>query len=261
MRLTVKVMKTIEKVGGLDEYLLGHTAARIKGLGPRGWALRWRLMQEPSVKERIRRERAALGIVDADADADADADGVSGNVKAKALAALRRSPEDLARMDYEKIVRDKAGKLLGTEPGRWRLLHVLYMKRLKEQRENIAVLDAEAAEAAVHGDGSSEGAIEARHEGAVAEEVRKIDEALDAEEKMPDEEGDDVADAEKEDLRDEVEKKSTSSSSLESDGETAKGKATDKTSKPWSEKRAGKLEVHPDLLEATERGEQPRSSL
>ena len=283
-------MRTIEKVGGLDEYLLGNTAARIKGLGPRGWALRWRLMQEPSVKERIRRERIALGVESADDLGGVEgAEGVEGakgellkerameRKRAKAAEALKRSPEDLARLDYEKIVRDKAGRLLGTEPSRWRLLHVLYMRRLKEQRENISLLEGgtagemegdagEVGTASVQGiGGGEEEAFDAEDKSAVAEEVRRIDEALDAEDKLPadddDSESGDVVDAEK------GKKKTGSSSSAgsKSDATGEKGDEGDKSSKPWSEKRAaqskGRLEVHPDMLEAAKRGEQPRSTL
>lgn len=64
MRVTTRVLKTIDKVGGLDEYLLGEKSARIKELGMNGWLLRWRIMQTPGVKKRFRRERRALGLVD-----------------------------------------------------------------------------------------------------------------------------------------------------------------------------------------------------
>lgn len=61
-RVTTRVLRTIDKVGGLDEYLLGHKAARVKELGPWGWMLRWRVMQTPEVRERFNREREALGL-------------------------------------------------------------------------------------------------------------------------------------------------------------------------------------------------------
>ena len=57
-----RVMRTIDKVGGLDEYLLGEKAARIKDLGMGGWALRWRIMRTPTVQERFRRQRAEMGL-------------------------------------------------------------------------------------------------------------------------------------------------------------------------------------------------------
>ncbi len=49
-------------MGGLDEYLLGEKAGRLKELGMGGWKLRWRIMQTERVKERFRRQREALGL-------------------------------------------------------------------------------------------------------------------------------------------------------------------------------------------------------
>ncbi|OJD31797.1 50s ribosomal protein l24 [Diplodia corticola] len=60
VRLSTRVLRTIDKVGGLDEYLLGEKSARIKELGMGGWLLRWRLMQTDAVKKRYAEQRAAL---------------------------------------------------------------------------------------------------------------------------------------------------------------------------------------------------------
>lgn len=57
-----RVLRTIDKVGGLDEYLLGEKAARIKDLGMGGWALRWRIMKTDTVRERFRRQRVEMGL-------------------------------------------------------------------------------------------------------------------------------------------------------------------------------------------------------
>lgn len=62
IRLTSKVLKTMDREGGLDEYLLKESEARIKELGPMGWALRWTLMQTPEVIARFRAEAAAIGL-------------------------------------------------------------------------------------------------------------------------------------------------------------------------------------------------------
>ena len=62
LRITSNVMKTIDREGGLDEYLLKQSEKRIKELGPLGWALRWTLLQRPSVIRRMREEAAALGL-------------------------------------------------------------------------------------------------------------------------------------------------------------------------------------------------------
>ncbi|KAL2128076.1 hypothetical protein VTI74DRAFT_9755 [Chaetomium olivicolor] len=61
-RVTARVLRTIDKAGGLDEYLLGHKPQRVKDLGPWGWRLRWRIMQTPAVRQRFAREREALGL-------------------------------------------------------------------------------------------------------------------------------------------------------------------------------------------------------
>jgi large subunit ribosomal protein L28 len=62
LRITTRVLRTVDKVGGLDEYLLGEKSGRIKELGMGGWKLRWRIMQTEAVKERFRNQREALGL-------------------------------------------------------------------------------------------------------------------------------------------------------------------------------------------------------
>lgn len=62
VRVSARVLRTIDKLGGLDEYLLGEKEARIKELGESGWWLRWAIMQTPNVKKRFREERKALGL-------------------------------------------------------------------------------------------------------------------------------------------------------------------------------------------------------
>jgi large subunit ribosomal protein L28 len=54
LRITTRSLRTVDKCGGLDEYLLGEKPARIKELGMGGWLLRWRIMQTPAYKERLR---------------------------------------------------------------------------------------------------------------------------------------------------------------------------------------------------------------
>lgn len=62
VRVQARVLRTIDKVGGLDEYLLGDRPGRIKELGMGGWALRWRLLGTEKVRERYRAERLRLGL-------------------------------------------------------------------------------------------------------------------------------------------------------------------------------------------------------
>ena len=177
VRLTAKVLRTIDKVGGLDEYLLGHKPARLKELGPRGWALRWRLLQIPHIQKRIEEERRALGLA-----GDEDGDG-EGAVESEGVAKRqrRKTPEELAKADYEKVVRDKNGKLLGTEPGRWRLLHVLYMRRLDEERRRVEEEEASSVGVVESGAQVGEG-VDVDADAVIAREVRELDNAMDEEE-------------------------------------------------------------------------------
>ncbi|POS69754.1 54S ribosomal protein L24 [Diaporthe helianthi] len=61
-KVTTSVLRTIDKAGGLDNYLLGDKTQRIKELGPWGWKLRWRIMQSETVEQRFAAERMALGL-------------------------------------------------------------------------------------------------------------------------------------------------------------------------------------------------------
>ncbi|KAI0010075.1 hypothetical protein F4779DRAFT_327679 [Xylariaceae sp. FL0662B] len=61
-RVTANVLRTVDRLGGIDEYLLGSKAARIKELGPAGWALRYKIIQTPAIQARFAAERAALGL-------------------------------------------------------------------------------------------------------------------------------------------------------------------------------------------------------
>ncbi|KAI1419436.1 hypothetical protein F5Y12DRAFT_249217 [Xylaria sp. FL1777] len=87
-RMTASVLHTIDRLGGIDEYLLGSKAKRIKELGPAGWALRWKIMQTDAVQARFARERAALGLPprkDADAAASFPAELASKGLSADAV--------------------------------------------------------------------------------------------------------------------------------------------------------------------------------
>ncbi|SPQ27108.1 21745ee3-358f-4d16-9478-8f28aee4ca86 [Thermothielavioides terrestris] len=89
-RVTTRVLRTIDKAGGLDEYLLGRTPQRVKDLGPWGWRLRWRIMQTPAVRARFAAERAALGLPpkeDAELRAEAEASLPEGAASADGLMA------------------------------------------------------------------------------------------------------------------------------------------------------------------------------
>jgi large subunit ribosomal protein L28 len=62
IRITASCMRTINKCGGLDQYLLGDKPARIKELGLFGWKLRWKIMNSPIMQKKFAEERATLGL-------------------------------------------------------------------------------------------------------------------------------------------------------------------------------------------------------
>lgn len=60
----MRAMRTIDKEGGLDNYLLGEKPARIKELGMEGWLLRWRLISAKDAHQKIAPERELPVTVD-----------------------------------------------------------------------------------------------------------------------------------------------------------------------------------------------------
>ncbi|KAF6811177.1 50S ribosomal protein L24 [Colletotrichum sojae] len=59
-RVTIRVLRTIRKEGGLDNYLLKDKPARVAELGPGGWRLRWLVQQTQGYRERFAAEAASL---------------------------------------------------------------------------------------------------------------------------------------------------------------------------------------------------------
>jgi large subunit ribosomal protein L28 len=53
VKVRMRVLRAVDKVGGLDNYLLGSSPARIRELGMKGWSLRWRVMQTEAVRSRF----------------------------------------------------------------------------------------------------------------------------------------------------------------------------------------------------------------
>ncbi|KAK6359411.1 39S ribosomal protein L24, mitochondrial [Orbilia brochopaga] len=62
-KLATNVLRTIDKVGGLDNYLLSEKPARLKELGPWGWELRHRLQCSKAVQRRYQEQRVAMGLI------------------------------------------------------------------------------------------------------------------------------------------------------------------------------------------------------
>ncbi|KAF2858329.1 hypothetical protein K470DRAFT_259920 [Piedraia hortae CBS 480.64] len=64
VKCSVKALRTIEKNGGLDEYLLGIKEGRVKALGEMGWLLRWAILRTEGVRRKFEIERRGLGLPD-----------------------------------------------------------------------------------------------------------------------------------------------------------------------------------------------------
>ncbi|ETN37794.1 uncharacterized protein HMPREF1541_07417 [Cyphellophora europaea CBS 101466] len=64
--IRARVMRTIRKAGGLDQYVLGDKPSRIKELGLLGWKLRYIIMKSPAVQKQFRDERRKLGLPEND---------------------------------------------------------------------------------------------------------------------------------------------------------------------------------------------------
>lgn len=62
VKVQARVLRTIDKGGGLDEYLMGESPARIRELGMEGWKMRWRLMQTDWGRESVKKRRVELGV-------------------------------------------------------------------------------------------------------------------------------------------------------------------------------------------------------
>ncbi|KAK4555457.1 hypothetical protein LTR86_007209 [Recurvomyces mirabilis] len=102
VRVTTRTLRTIDKLGGLDAYLLGEKEARIRELGESGWWLRWAIMQTPAVRQRFKEERRALGVPEEQLEQDAaevvEAQGVVEEVSEAEEEALAETGE-VVQMD------------------------------------------------------------------------------------------------------------------------------------------------------------------
>ncbi|GJC96803.1 ribosomal L28 family protein [Colletotrichum higginsianum] len=62
IRLTTRVLRTVEREGGIDAYVTKAKSARVRELGPGGWKLRWLVMQSSAFRTKYAAEREALGV-------------------------------------------------------------------------------------------------------------------------------------------------------------------------------------------------------
>lgn len=56
LKVSTRALRTITKVGGLDEYVTGNKSARLKELGLRGWELREMVLSAKKYKESLKND-------------------------------------------------------------------------------------------------------------------------------------------------------------------------------------------------------------
>ncbi|KAI4228889.1 MAG: hypothetical protein L6R36_001307 [Xanthoria steineri] len=115
VRVQARVLRTIDKVGGLDEYLLGESPARIKELGMEGWKMRWRLLQDRGVKERLRRRRVELGLRPQGAEmflSDAELLGEAESVGAKGAGVLDERTGEVVEGGEEEMTDEDVERMI-----------------------------------------------------------------------------------------------------------------------------------------------------
>ncbi|KAI5840282.1 50S ribosomal protein L24 [Morchella snyderi] len=102
--ITTNVLRTIDKAGGLDAYLTGPKAARIKSLGPTGWRLRWRVMNSPRYQKQLAEEREALGLPPL---AMPQRGALDPEEEEAGMLALGSDVEGIDKDEYEAMMRDQ----------------------------------------------------------------------------------------------------------------------------------------------------------
>ena len=115
--MQARVLRTIDKVGGLDEYLLGNKPARIKELGVEGWRLRWEVMRTPKIREKIKAERVRLGLPEGGWTEEI------GALEAKELAGAVFVKGDLVE-EVERVTGDVVDELEAADGGNGRVVDV-----------------------------------------------------------------------------------------------------------------------------------------
>ncbi|KAF5007322.1 hypothetical protein FDECE_6332 [Fusarium decemcellulare] len=137
-RLTLRVLKTIRREGGLQEYLLKSKPARLKELGPGGWNIRWLLMQSRDVQKRFNKERVALGMQPKEIE---DRDDII------QYALDFATPGPLSRRSQSTLSELKAAGELEFILGDEDLANLQGVKELSDEEEAILLKELDKAEA------------------------------------------------------------------------------------------------------------------
>ncbi|KAL8661519.1 MAG: hypothetical protein Q9202_005528 [Teloschistes flavicans] len=137
VKVATRVLRTIDKCGGLDGYLLGEGKGRIKELGMEGWRLRWRIMRQgEGVQEKLRKRRAELGVPPEGIERWlSDSQLLEGGTKEEGMELTEVAEEEIARRSLELEGKDESEQI------EWREAPSgdaeSWLKEFREQEEQV----------------------------------------------------------------------------------------------------------------------------
>jgi len=105
MKVSTRVLRSIDKAGGVDEYVLGEKPARVKELGEEGWNLRWAVLQSPGMRRRLKQDPTLQTMVK-----DMDG-GVSSNEDVRNEMPVLRRPRPRKSSLWEPQISEDAERI------------------------------------------------------------------------------------------------------------------------------------------------------
>ena len=115
VRVTPRVMKTIDKSGGLDEYLIKNKPARIKDLGMHGWALRWAVMNSEKMRGRMEIEPKLTFVKESIAKARRVEEDVLSRTMIDPAELQEGEEHEEDGQDYDESLEDRVRRRLGDD--------------------------------------------------------------------------------------------------------------------------------------------------
>jgi len=138
--ITARCLRTINKCGGLDQYLLGNKPARIKELGLLGWKLRWLVMNSEPMKEKYAAERARLGLPRNSTLSETFADAWNDPARRQKFVEEQTSAWEKLRAKAERFQRHVEQRW--TEPGAQRQYQFGHVSTLRDHHPKALELPA-----------------------------------------------------------------------------------------------------------------------
>ncbi len=185
VKVQARVLRTMDKCGGLDAYLLGEKPGRVKKLGVEGWRLRWMVMRTGKVRGRVRGEREALGLLSATTTTTAGQERMQGETLGGEVE--RVSGEVVGRIggaeaDSQALEEAEGDDELGYEEGFVDIPSSSGITALEDHINRTAqAIEAEIAAEALRPRSQGQNADFASEESALMAEVARIEEVVEAE--------------------------------------------------------------------------------